>query len=408
MAEHGLDEPVIGVSFDGTGLGTDGAIWGGEFLVGDYAQFRRTAHLRYVGMPGGDKAIREPWRMAVAHLLDAGCSHSTLDSRITPAARRTMETMLERGFNAPRTSSAGRLFDAVASIAGIRDRVSFEGQAAQQLEWLATAAEPEAPYPFEIEEGNALSNDASTSSLVSNAGAAGWNSTGRVDVIDTRPVIRAVLEDVNRGNDPRRIARRFHSTVVEIIHQTCCAIRDRTQLEAVVLSGGVFMNALLAREVAHSLLKAGFCVYQHRLVPPNDGGLSLGQLAVAAATVVQRTKTMRSPRRTGGGCRTAAGISLLVRVSQRKKRRNKRMCLAIPGKVVDTYQEHEVLMGKVDFGGVFKRVCLEHTPGVQLGQYVIVHVGFALEVIDEAEAKQVFTFLEGMNELSELQTEDEA
>ena len=194
--------------------------------------------------------------------------------------------MLERGFNAPRTSSAGRLFDAVASIAGIRDRVSFEGQAAQQLEWLATEAEPEAPYPFEIEEGNALSNDASTSSLVSNAGAAGWNPTGRVDVIDTRPVIRAVLEDVNRGNDPRRIARRFHSTVVEIIHQTCCAIRDRTQLEAVVLSGGVFMNALLAREAAHSLLKAGFRVYQHHLVPPNDGGLSLGQLAVAAATVV--------------------------------------------------------------------------------------------------------------------------
>jgi len=286
MAEHGLDEPVIGVSFDGTGLGTDGAIWGGEFLVGDYGQFRRAAHLRYVGMPGGDKAIHEPWRMAVAHLLDAGCSHSALDSRISPAARRTMETMLKRGFNSPRTSSAGRLFDAVASIAGVRDRVRYEGQAALQLEWLATEAEPEGPYPFEIEQTQAVSNGADPSPLVSTAGAAGWSAGGQVDVIDTRPVIRAVLDDVNQGVDTRRIARRFHSTIVEIIHQRCCAIRARTQCEAVVLSGGVFMNALLAREAAHSLLNAGFRVYQHHLVPPNDGGLSLGQLAVAAATVI--------------------------------------------------------------------------------------------------------------------------
>jgi hydrogenase maturation protein HypF len=285
MAEHGLAEPVIGVSFDGTGLGTDGAVWGGEFLIGDYRQFRRAAHLRYVGMPGGDKAIHEPWRMALAHLLDAGCSPSTLDSRISPTAQRTMKTMLERGFNAPRTSSAGRLFDAVASIAGIRDRVSFEGQAAQQLEWLATEAQPDGAYPFEVQECDGPPNHGGPSCPVLNGGAAGWNPVGRVDVIDTRPVIRAVLEDVSRGTDPRRIARRFHSTIVEIITGTCRAIRKQTTLEAVVLSGGVFMNGLISREAAQSLQTAGFRVYQHRLVPPNDGGLSLGQLAVAAATI---------------------------------------------------------------------------------------------------------------------------
>ncbi|HEX4071497.1 MAG TPA: carbamoyltransferase HypF, partial [Planctomycetaceae bacterium] len=264
MAENGLNEPVIGVSFDGTGYGTDGAIWGGEFLVGDYTHFRRAAHLRYVRMPGGDKAIHEPWRMAFSHLRDADCERSLLHGRIPATTRRTIETMLDRGFNAPKTSSAGRLFDAVASLVGIRDRVSFEGQAAVQLEWLATQAGIEDSYSFEIERFHDPSGE----------GAA---------VVDTRPVIRAVVQDVQRGVETRRIARRFHSTIVSIIEKTCWAVRKATGIEAVVLSGGVFMNALIAREAAHSLLKAGFRIYQQHLVPPNDGGLCLGQLAVAAA-----------------------------------------------------------------------------------------------------------------------------
>jgi hydrogenase maturation protein HypF len=175
-----------------------------------------------------------------------------------------LETMLDRSFNAPQTSSAGRLFDAVASLIGIRDRVGFEGQAAVQLEWLATEAGIEDSYPFEIERPHASSHE--------------WAAT-----VDTRPVIRAVVEDVERGVETRRIARRFHSTIVSVIEKTCCALRKETGIQGVVLSGGVFMNALIAREAAHSLLKAGFRVYQHRLVPPNDGGLCLGQLAVAAA-----------------------------------------------------------------------------------------------------------------------------
>ena len=139
MAENGLDEPVIGVTFDGTGYGTDGAVWGGEFLVGDYRGFRRAAHLRYVGMPGGEQAIREPWRMAAAHLLDAAARRSARwRARISPASCAPVERMLERRFNTPLTSSAGRLFDAVAALAGVRDRVSYEGQAAIELEWLAS------------------------------------------------------------------------------------------------------------------------------------------------------------------------------------------------------------------------------------------------------------------------------
>jgi hydrogenase maturation protein HypF len=139
MAEHGLDEPAIGVTFDGSGFGTDGAVWGGEFLLGDYRQFRRGAHLRYVGMPGGDQAIRAPWRMAVAHLADAHAQNSFLKARVLQPQLQIIEHMLERRLHTPLTSSAGRLFDAVASLAGIRDHVSYEGQAAVELESLASS-----------------------------------------------------------------------------------------------------------------------------------------------------------------------------------------------------------------------------------------------------------------------------
>ncbi len=171
MAEHGLNEPVIGVGFDGTGFGTDGAIWGGEFLVGDLRQFTRAAHLRYVPLPGGDKAIREPWRMAVSHLLDAGCENVKLTD-VSSGERRTIEQMIERNFNTPSASSMGRLFDAVAAIIGVRSRVSYEGQVAIELEWLATDVSADGSYPFEI-----------------------------TDSIDTRLLIRAVAEDLKTANE---------------------------------------------------------------------------------------------------------------------------------------------------------------------------------------------------------------
>ncbi len=265
MAEHGLDEPVIGVTFDGSGFGTDGVIWGGEFLTGDYRAFRRSAHLRPVAMPGGEQAIREPWRMAAAHLADAGQNLAILSERISSQSLSLVERMIAAGFNAPLTTSAGRLFDAVAALAGVRHRVSYEGQAAMELEWLAWEVAPDEVYPFEVLRTS--KKDPSADPLV----------------IDMRPMIVEVADEVRGGVAPPRIARRFHSTIVAVIAQVCGRLRAETGLDAVVLSGGVFLNALLTAEAEARLVGDGFRVYRHRRVPPNDGGLSLGQLAVAAA-----------------------------------------------------------------------------------------------------------------------------
>jgi hydrogenase maturation protein HypF len=265
MAEHRLPGPVIGVAFDGTGFGTDGTIWGGEFLVADYRQFRRAAHLRAVGMPGGDQAIREPWRMAVAHLDDCATECPVLERAMPSESLRMIRSMLAKRINTPMTSSAGRLFDAVAALAGVRHRVEYEGQAAMELEWLASDVDPDGLYRFDLEA------------------VPGRDSLEPTIVIDTRGLIRAVAQESTEGVESARIARRFHSTVVEIISAICVRLHRETGIADVVLSGGVFCNALLAAEAEARLLAEGFIVYRHTLVPPNDGGLSLGQLAIAAA-----------------------------------------------------------------------------------------------------------------------------
>jgi hydrogenase maturation protein HypF len=269
MAENGLDEPVIGVAFDGTGYGTDGAIWGGEFLTGDYRGFRRAAHLRYVPMPGGEQAVREPWRMASAYLIDAGLGGELLEQRVPPAALATVRKLIERRLNAPLTSSAGRLFDGVAALVGVRQRVSYEGQAARELEALASEVAPDGAYPFDIQVTNEGDPPAATL------------------LVDTRPLIAEVAAEVRLGCAPTGIGRRFHSTMVEIVAHVCARIRAETGLAVAVLSGGVFLNALFTREVSARLAGDGFRVYRHRRVPPNDGGLSLGQLVVAAAQHLQ-------------------------------------------------------------------------------------------------------------------------
>jgi hydrogenase maturation protein HypF len=260
MAEHGLTEPAIGVIFDGAGLGTDGAIWGGEFLVGDYRSFQRAAHLRYVAMPGGEQAAKEPWRMAVSHLQEAECDSGCSKLGASPSAMRAVMTMLERRLNAPLTSSMGRLFDAVSAIAGIRTRSSYEGQAAIELEYQAMRVADARVYSWEVSKGSSL---------------ASW-------IIDTRPLIRDVARDAADGVSPAVIARRFHSTVVEWIADVCSRIRVATGVAQVVLSGGVFMNSLLTGESVARLTERGFNVYTQQKVPANDGGLSLGQLIVAA------------------------------------------------------------------------------------------------------------------------------
>ncbi len=264
MCEHGLDEPVVGVVFDGTGYGTDGNVWGGEFLVGDYAGFQRAAHLAYFRLPGGDRAVEEPWRVAWSLLWEAyGESFTELDVPVVSARgaeeRRVLARMLRTGLRSPLTSSVGRLFDGVAALLGVREHWRYEAQAAIELEQLVTPGAASGPLPWALSV------------------AEGWPWR-----IDPSPAVRELVrESQRRGVTAAELSGRFHSTVVDIVGSTCEAIRARTGLERVALSGGVFQNELLLRGCHSVLERAGFRVYSHRLVPANDGGVALGQAAVA-------------------------------------------------------------------------------------------------------------------------------
>jgi hydrogenase maturation protein HypF len=263
MAEHRLEGQVIGVAWDGTGFGTDRTIWGGEFLIADCIGFERFARLRPVLLAGGDAAVREPWRVARSYLLDAydgAFPPLPVIEEMAPAERiRIVDSMLRGQINTIPTSSAGRLFDAVASLIGLRHSVSFEGQAAMMLEAAADDA-PERvsaePYPFDI-AGDAPAD------------------------VDLRRMIRAIVEDVRHGEQQNRIAARFHATLVAIIVEVCRRVRSTTQLGRVCLSGGCFQNALLLAGSVQALRADGFEVFTHREVPANDGGISLGQAAIA-------------------------------------------------------------------------------------------------------------------------------
>ncbi|HET9893537.1 MAG TPA: carbamoyltransferase HypF [Streptosporangiaceae bacterium] len=255
LADNGAEGPVIGVAFDGTGYGADGTIWGGEFLVADPAQFSRAGHLASVPMPGGAAAIRQPWRMAAAYLDD---SAATLDVARRNADRwQAVTAMGRKGINSPLTSSAGRLFDAVAAILGVRDVISYEGQAAIELEQLAAPGEC-GSYPVRIEDGDDL--------LIG----------------DTRQLIAAIVDDVG-GTSRDVIAARFHNAVADLIVACAGRLRDRTGLGIVALSGGVFANLRLSDSVAGRLEANGFTVLTHSRVPCNDGGISLGQAVIAAS-----------------------------------------------------------------------------------------------------------------------------
>jgi hydrogenase maturation protein HypF len=260
LADNEEEGPVIGVAFDGTGFGSDGTLWGGEFLLADLAQSERAGHLAGVPMPGGGAAIRQPWRMAAAY-LDAAYPNGLPDALAVaarnPRAWPDVLVMARRGVNAPVTSSAGRLFDAVAALLGVRDAINYEGQAAVELEQLADPAEQGA-YPAAITGGNPL----------------------RVAGAD---LVRAAAEDLLTGVPPRVIAARLHNGVAAMISRACLLLRERSGLGTVALSGGVFQNLLLLNGVVQLLEHDGFRVLVHARVPPNDGGISLGQAAVAAA-----------------------------------------------------------------------------------------------------------------------------
>jgi hydrogenase maturation protein HypF len=241
LAEHGVLEDVLALIFDGTGYGPDGTIWGGELLHCDLASFERVAHLAPVALAGGEQAVREPWRVAAAYLEDAG--------RPVPFERWAL-VRAALAVNAPRSSGAGRLFDAVSALLGVCERSSYEGQAAIELEQLAGRTVAGA-YPCRIEDGVVRGSD----------------------------LVRAAFDDLDTGRPRSEIAAAFHEGVADAAARACeLAGGPRT----VVLSGGTFQNLRLLASTRHRLERNGFRVLSHRLVPPNDGGLSYGQAAVAA------------------------------------------------------------------------------------------------------------------------------
>ena len=257
MAEHGLaeDAAILAFAFDGTGYGTDGAIWGGEALKVGYDVFERVAHLKYVPLPGGDSAIRHPARVALAHLWAAGIEWSAdlpCVRACAPVELRVLRRQLETGSHSVPSSSMGRLFDAVAALMGLRDKVTYEGQAAIELEALCSQDGVESGYPVIFERTE----------------------------FDVAPMWLALLADWRAGVQPADMAARFHLTVAEIILHYSRRAREEFGLETIGLTGGVFQNVYLLRLASQALTGAGFHVLTHRLVPPNDGGIALGQAAI--------------------------------------------------------------------------------------------------------------------------------
>jgi hydrogenase maturation protein HypF len=260
LADNDEDGPVIGVAFDGTGYGTDGTIWGGEFLLADLAGAERTGHLAGVPMPGGAAAIRQPWRMAAVYLAAAfpdGLPDGLAVATRNQAAWPDVLAMARRGVNAPVTSSCGRLFDAVASLLGVRDSINYEGQAAVELEQLAVTT-PQGAYQAAISPGPPLT-------------------------VAGPDLVRAAAEDLVAGVPSGAVSARFHHGVAAMIGQACLRLRESSGLGTVALSGGVFQNLLLLGATVDVLESTGFRVLTHSRVPPNDGGISLGQAVVAGA-----------------------------------------------------------------------------------------------------------------------------
>jgi hydrogenase maturation protein HypF len=259
MAEHGLSGPVIALTLDGNGYGPDHTVWGGEVLLADYHMFERLAHLETAPMPGGDAAIREPWRMAFSHLyLAFGPEYKGINLQMLHDCRDKTDIirqMIDNSINSPLTSSCGRLFDSVAALLGLRYTVSFEGQAAAELEMLLEPNDSDsASYPFEVVKSDSIP----------------W-------LLTVKPIIAAIVHDILEKKNPHRISMRFHNTLAALFTRVCREIREQKNINRVVLSGGVFQNLTLHQQIKTNLEALAFTVYSHEQVPANDGGIALGQ-----------------------------------------------------------------------------------------------------------------------------------
>ncbi|MFZ5995541.1 MAG: carbamoyltransferase HypF [Thermodesulfobacteriota bacterium] len=269
MAEHGLNEKVIGLAMDGTGYGTDGAIWGGEILIARRDSFERAGHLDYVPLPGGAAAIKEPWRMAVSYLYQTyGEDFLNLDIPFVKNHDAKVLSLLmaamKKKINTPLTSSCGRLFDGVAALLCLRDKVAYEGQAAVELEMSITGRGATA-YDYRIEKRDGK-----------------W-------VVDPRPIIEQIVTDIRKETKKGLIAHKFHHTLAGMFTDICIRLRSERGLTKVALSGGVFQNMTLLSTLTSLLRRNRFKVYTHRLVPTNDGGISLGQAVAACAMEKKRS-----------------------------------------------------------------------------------------------------------------------
>jgi hydrogenase maturation protein HypF len=294
MAEHELDGEVIGVALDGTGYGTDGTIWGGEFLVATRAGFERIAHFKPYRLPGGEKAIEEPWRMAASVALLENLPANSFETIISKELH-TLEGMVATGFQAPLTSSAGRLFDAVAAMLGLCDVATYEAQAAIRLEAAADKSVT-GHYPFELTKNNSMSFRACEESPKFSRGEVRDSSQARNDnvrILDFGRAIRGVLAD---RENVGLAAARFQNTVVAGIVRVCEWVREERGLKRVALSGGAFQNEWILTRTMNELRARRFEVFTNTLVPPNDGGLALGQAAVAGATLEQEARVRAGAR----------------------------------------------------------------------------------------------------------------
>jgi len=259
MIDNGVKDTLIGVAFDGTGYGLDGHIWGGEFLIADLGDFQRAGHFEYLPMAGGEAAIRRPYRLAIGYLYALLGEIPSLPflAEIDDLEVEVIRKQIDKGLNAPLTSSCGRLFDAVSALLGVRGEISYEAQAAIELEMLASEADPQGSYPF---------------SIVQQEG---------VNLVRLKETLMTIVADLQDGIPIPIIGLKFHKTVGAIIVEMCQRISQATGLKGVALSGGVFQNRLLLRKTKEALKQAGFTPYIHHQVPTNDGGISLGQAIIA-------------------------------------------------------------------------------------------------------------------------------